>query len=82
MFENSRINRNGGGVLFYIKNSLNTVSITRSQIANIDISYVQLKNDDVSKIIVALVYIPPAQPVEIDQEIYEQIMSSLPGTWK
>ena len=69
----NRINRNGGGVLFYFKNSLNQISITRPQIANINISYVQLKNDEGNKIIVALVYRPPAQPVEIDQEIYEQI---------
>ena len=55
------------------------VSITRPQIANIDISYVQLKNDEGSKIIVALVYIPTAQPVEIDQEMYEQIMEISPN---
>ena len=34
----------------------------------------QLKNNEGKNVTVAIVYRPPAQPVDINQEIYEQIM--------
>lgn len=69
----SRTNRNGGGVLLYIKDELNPVQLLKPKISNIDAVYVILKNNQGTKFVIALVYRPPAQPVQTDQYIYEQI---------
>ncbi|MBW6351538.1 endonuclease/exonuclease/phosphatase family protein, partial [Pseudomonas aeruginosa] len=54
MFEKSRINRNGGGILLYIKESLNPTLLSKPQIVNIYTSFVLIKNNKDTKIILAL----------------------------
>ena len=73
MFEKSRSSRNGGGVLLFIKEVLNPIIISKPLIANIDITYVALSNNKGIKLTLALIYRPPAQSVQTDREIYEQI---------
>ena len=73
MFEKSRTNRNGGGVLLFVKENLNPISLSKPQIPNIDISYILLRNNKGSKIILTLLYRPPAQSVPIDRQLYEQL---------
>ena len=73
VFEKSRTNRNGGGVLLYVKEHLNPVQLPKSEIANVDSLYLLLKDNHGKKIVIGLIYRPPAQPVHTDREIYEQI---------
>ena len=72
-FEKSRTDKNGGGVLLYVKDHLNPVQLLKPQILNIDALYLQLKDNRDKKIVIGLIYRPPAQPVHTDSEIYEQI---------
>ena len=51
-------------MLLYVKPHLHPLVITKPQISNIDIKYVQ---------ILALVYQPPAQNSNVDNELYKQI---------
>ena len=46
--------------------------ITKPQISNIDVKYVQILSGS-EKLILALVYRPPAQNSYVDNELYEQI---------
>jgi hypothetical protein len=73
MFEKSRVNKNGGGIILYIKENLGPVEITKPLIQNVDVLFVQLKNNQGNNVTISLVYRPPAQPVHIDGEIYKQI---------
>ena len=43
-FEKSRVNKNGGGVILYIKASLNPILLSKPNIANVDALFILLKN--------------------------------------
>ena len=73
MFEKSRVTKNGGGIIFYIKTSLNPVLLSKPIIANVDVLFILLKNKYGKKLALSLIYRPPAQPVQTDIDIYEQI---------
>lgn len=73
IFEKSRTNRMGGGILFYVKHHLSPVQLVKPQIPNIDTLYLLLKDNLGKKIVIGLIYRPPAQNVHTDREIYEQI---------
>ena len=73
IFEKSRTDKKGGGILLYVKDHLNPVQLPKPQIANIDTLYLLLKDNLGKKIVIGLIYRPPAQPVPTDREIYEQI---------
>ena len=73
IFEKSRTNRMGGGILFYVKDHLSPVQLVKPQIPNIDTLYLLLKDNLGKKIVLGLIYRPPAQHVHTDREIYEQI---------
>ena len=71
--EKCRTDRNGGGILLYVKDHLNPVQLPKPQIANIDSMYLLLKDKSGKKIVIGLIYRPPAQPVNTDREIFEQL---------
>ena len=73
LFSCERSERAGGGVLLYVKSYLHPQEITKPRISNIDIKYVQILSGP-EKFILALVYRPPAQNSNVDNELYEQIM--------
>ena len=73
IFEKSRVNRNGGGILLYIKNNLNPVQVSKPLITNVDALYVLLKDNNGAKLAIVLLYRPPAQSVQTDRDIYDQI---------
>ena len=60
LFSCERSERTGGGVLLYVKPHLHPQVITKPQISNIDVKYVQILSGS-EKLILALVYRPPAQ---------------------
>ena len=64
--------KTGGGVLLYVKPHLHPQVITKPQISDIDVKYVQILSGP-EKLILALVYRPPAQNSYVDNELYEQI---------
>ena len=72
LFSCEQSERAGGGVLLYVKPHLHPQVITKPQISNIDIKYVQILSGS-EKLILALVYRPPAQNSNVDNELYEQI---------
>ena len=72
-FEKSRVNKNGGGVIFYIKASLNPVLLSKPIIPNVDALFMLLKDNSGKKLAIILTYRPPAQPVQIDCDLYDQI---------
>ena len=59
LFSCERSERTGGGVLLYVKPHLHPQVITKPQISNIDVKYVQILSGS-EKLILALVYRPPA----------------------
>ena len=65
--------RAGGGVLLYVKPHLHPQVITKPQISNIDVKYVQILSGS-EKLILVLVYRPPAQNPNVDNKLYEQIL--------
>ena len=73
IFEKSRTDKRGGGILFYVKDHLNPVQLPKPTIPNIDILYLLLKDNLGKKIVIGLIYRPPAQNVHTDRQIYEQI---------
>ena len=72
-FEKSRTHKNGGGVIFYIKASLNPVLLSKPTIPNVDALFIILKNNTGKKLALILMYRPPAQPVQVDSDLFEQI---------
>ena len=72
LFSCERSERTGGGVLLYVKPHLHPQVITKPQIPNIDVKYVQILSGS-EKLILALVYPPPAQNSYVNNELYEQI---------
>ena len=72
LFSCERSERTGGGVLLYVKPHLHPQVITKPQIPNIDVKYVQILSGS-EKLMLALVYRPPAQNSYVDNELYEQI---------
>ena len=59
-------------MLLYVKPPLHPQVITKPQISNADIKYVQILSGS-EKLILALVYRPPAQNSNVDNDLYEQI---------
>ena len=72
IFEKSRTDKKGGGTLLYVKEHLKPVQLTKPQIPNVDSLYVLLKDNLGKKIVIGLIYRPPAQNVQTNREIYEQ----------
>ncbi len=48
-FEKSRVNKNGGGVIFYIKVSLNPILLLKPIITNVDALFILQKNHSGNK---------------------------------
>ena len=73
VFSSERSNRAGGGVLLYIKFGFHPVVISKPSIDNTDCIFLQLRNDSHEKLTLALIYRPPAQLRNVDDQIYNQI---------
>lgn len=72
MFSCERKNRLGGGVLLYVKASLQPTFLDKKKINNVDTIFLQLTIRS-RKIIIGLIYRPPAQSANIDKDLYDQI---------
>ena len=73
IFSSERNGRAGGGVILYVKDSLYPVLIPKPPIDNIDAVYVQLRNETNDKLTFGLIYRPPAQSINTDNKLYEQL---------
>ena len=62
-----------GGVLFYVKASLNPTVLQTEKIDNIDVIFLQLKTRP-KKIIFGLIYRPPAHNNNSDRKLFYQII--------
>ena len=72
LFSFEQLERTGGGVILYVKPNLRPQVITKPQISNIAVKYVQVLSGS-EKLILTVVYRPPAQNSNVDNELYEQI---------
>ena len=72
-FEKSRVNKHGGGVVLYIKDSLNPILLSKPIIPNVDTLFILLNNHSGKKLAIVLAYRPPAQPVQTDSDLFDQI---------
>lgn len=72
MFSHERENREGGGVLIYIKTNLQPTKLEKQNTNNVDKIYLQLKHDG-RKIIIGLIYRPPGLNSTTDKTLFEEI---------
>ena len=72
-FEKSRVNKQGGGVVLYIKDNLNPILLSKPIIPNVDALFILLNNHSGKKLAITLTYRPPAQPVQTDSDLFDQI---------
>ena len=68
----TRSEKTGGGVLLYVKPHPHPEVITKPKISKTEVKYVQILSGS-EKFILVLVYRPPAQNSNVDNELYEQI---------
>ena len=58
IFNCERPNKTGGGVILYIRNTLNPISVKTETVNNVDAVYVEIKNKS-NKVIIGLIYRSP-----------------------
>ena len=75
MFNCERVNRAGGGVLLYVKASLQPLMKEMPKLDNVDSVLVQLKIRS-KKFLINLIYRPPANNAASDKMIYDQIIET------
>ena len=77
IFSCERENKNGGGVILYVHNSLHPTALERESVPNVDTLFVDLKNKcGKSKVTIGLVYRPPKQTVENDEKLFDSILEA------
>ena len=72
LFSCERNEREGGGVLLYVKTNLHPIAKSTTKIDNINASYIQL-NLQSHKVVIGIIYRPPSQSAATDNQLYEQI---------
>ena len=72
MFSCERLNRTGGGVLLYVKASLQPTILEKEKIFNVDTIFLRLKIRSKSMII-GLIYRPPGHNTPSDIKLYDQL---------
>ena len=72
LFSCERNEREGGGVLLYVRTNLHPITKSTTKITNINASFTQL-NLQSRKIVIGIIYRPPGQSVATDNELYEQL---------
>lgn len=72
LFSCERNEREGGGVLLYVKTNLHPIAKSTTKIANINASFIHF-NLQSRKIVIGIIYRPPSQLAVIDNQFYEQI---------
>ena len=70
-----RANRIGGGVILYIRSTLNPLSVKTETVANVDQVYIEIKGKS-NKVIIGLIYRPPGQHIEVDHALSESIFET------
>ena len=75
IFSCERENRIGGGAILYVQNSLHPTLVKTENVDKIDTIFIEIKNKD-SKVKIGLIYRPPGQSVNIDDNLFELILSS------
>ena len=74
MFLNCRENKRGGGVLLYIKDTINAVEINKEKRSAYESVYVKIKINK-NYLIIAAIYRPPKTTLENDKLLYDEIES-------
>lgn len=72
LFSCERHEREGGGVLLYVKSTLHPITKSIQKIDNINASFIQL-NFQSRKIVIGIIYRPPSQTAATDNQLYDQI---------
>ncbi len=74
MFEKCRFQKNGGGVLIYLKDGINANKLSKVDVEEYDSLYIEINNNN-KKYILGVVYRPPKQSEENDMRLYNEIKS-------
>ena len=72
LFNSERPKKAGGGVLLYIKSHFHPVLLSKRETDDTNLIFVQLKHQS-RKVVIGLVYRPPSQARNIDDELFEKI---------
>ena len=75
LFWKNRLSKKGGGVICYVKNSLNAIKIDKEDSESYDSIYVEITKNNNSKVIIGTVYRPPKQQAADDVVLYREINS-------
>ncbi len=67
----------GGGVIWYVDNTLSAIKIEKQVAQNYDTVYVDLTTTGNKKLMVAIVYRPPKQQRTDDTTLYEKIQCTI-----
>ncbi len=74
IFEKSRLKKNGGGVLIYVKTGIDATKVSKINVEPYDSLYVEIKKYN-KKYILGVVYGPPKLSEENDMALYNEIKS-------
>ena len=75
IFSCERTNRIGGGVILYVRSTLNPIAVKTETVTNVDQVYIEIKGKS-NKVIIGLIYRPPGQHIEVDHALSESIFES------
>ena len=64
-----------GGVILYIRSTLNPISVKTETFTNVDQVYIEIKGKS-NKVIIGLIYRPPGQNIEVDHALSESIFET------
>ncbi len=73
-FHKNREHRKGGGVICYVRNTLNALKIEKQNAEKYDTVYVELSTKK-TKIMLAIIYRPPKLQAADDNSLYDEIKS-------
>ncbi len=74
IFLDCRENRRGGGVILYIKDSIDAIEINKNKRSAYESVYVKIKVNR-KRVIIGTIYRPPKTTIEDDQLLYEELES-------
>ncbi len=74
-FFKNRLNKKGGGVICYVKNTLPAMKIKKQDSDKYDSVYIELQTSKRNKLIIGTVYRPPKQQAADDAALYEEIQA-------
>ncbi len=74
-FFKNRLNKKGGSVICYVKNTLPAMKIKKQDSDKYESVYIELQTNKRNKLTIGTVYRPPKQQAADDAALYEEIQA-------